>query len=185
MTQSNGKLEAFIGYCILQYHKTRFEFQPSKKLKIGAITCTGEAVKGRLTIATGGELQTWLQVFLHETCHLDQRKERPAWFDKRDRLVTKLDAWLGCTPSAKEVAWSDICKILELEHDCEVRALAKIKEFGLPINLCEYSQKANAYLLSYQNTFRARKWDSAPYTKASRWKKMPKELLPLKHFTNI
>lgn len=177
------KIQTFLGYCLLHYKSTKFEFVPTEKLKIGAIECTGEAINGRLTIATGGNKENWLQVFLHETCHLDQRIERPKWFDKCDNLVTKLDKWLSNEDGAKDISWDDITKIIELEHDCEKRSLQKIKDFDLPINLEEYAQKANSYLASYANTFRDRKWDSAPYTDPKRWKSYDKELLSLKHFT--
>lgn len=177
------KIQSFLGYCLFKYKDTKFEFVPTKKLKIGSIECTGEAVKGRLTIATGGETANWLQVFLHETCHLDQRLERPKWFDACDKLVTELDKWLSNEKGARDISWNDIAKIVELEHDCEARSLQKIKDFGLPINLEEYAQKANSYLSSYANTFNDRKWDSAPYTDPKRWKAYDKELLPLKHFT--
>lgn len=176
------KIQNFIGFSVMHYNDTKFEFQPTKKLKIGSIECTGEAVKGRLTIATGGEKQIWLEVFLHETCHLDQRQERPQWFDSRDKLVTKLDQWLS-NEKGIDISWDEVAKIVELEYDCEKRAIQKIKDFGLPINVEEYSQKANSYLASYTKTFKDRKWDSAPYTDPKRWKSYDKELLPLEHFT--
>jgi hypothetical protein len=181
--EQERKIQSFLGYCLFHYKNTKFEFVPTKKLKIGSIECTGEAVKGRLTIATGGDTDNWLQVFLHETCHLDQRIERPKWFDSRDNLVTELDRWLSKEIGAKDISWNDIAKIVELEHDCEARSLQKIKDFGLPINLEEYAQKANSYLASYANTFKDRKWDSAPYTDPKRWKAYEKELLPLEHYT--
>ena len=169
-------LAQFIGECILRYKTTRFEFQPTKKLKIGAIECTGEAESGRITIATGGDLANWLSVFVHETCHIDQSIERPRWFGSVDALVAKLDEWLGGN-DRKKPTWTEICQIIELERDCENRTMGKITQFDLPIPLDEYAQKSNAYLLSYAKTYRERKWDSAPYTKPSRWRKMPKTLL--------
>jgi hypothetical protein len=184
MTKDQEKrIQTFLGYCLFNYKNTRFEFVPTKKLKIGTIECTGEAVKGRLTIATGGDTNNWLQVFLHETCHLDQQLERPTWFEACDKMVTNLDNWLGRSPEVKDINWEDIKKIIELEHDCESRSIEKIKNFNLPIDLEEYAQKANSYLESYSNTFKNRQWDSAPYTNPERWGICAKELLPLEHFT--
>jgi hypothetical protein len=40
-------------------------------------------------------------------------------------------------------------KMVEMERDCEMRAVEKIKKWGLPVNLTRYVKKANVYLYSY------------------------------------
>jgi hypothetical protein len=40
--------------------------------------------------------------------------------------------------------------MIELERDCEVRALENIRYWKLPINKARYGRKANLYLYSYR-----------------------------------
>jgi hypothetical protein len=168
----------FLGDCILQYKSRLIEFHPTEKIQIGSISCTGEATKDKLRIATGGNLSDWLPIFIHETCHLDQDQENPNWFETAEKAHQSLEQWLAGKAEldnplqvAKEV--------MRLEHDCEARTLAKIAKYNLPVNRGEYSQKANAYILSYHITVADRSWKSAPYNDPKIWTRMPKELLPL------
>ena len=39
--------------------------------------------------------------------------------------------------------------MVELEKDCEMRAVEKIRKWDLPISVQKYVQKANVYLYSY------------------------------------
>lgn len=176
-TPSTEQIAKFIGESILKYRNVKFEFHPTPKLKIGGIECTGEAVKDRLSIATGGPLDNWLEVFIHETSHLDQQAERPKWFEECDMKVELLTKWLD-DPSI-QFNTSDLFKIIELEHDCESRTISKINKYGLPIDTKLYSKKANAYILSYGNTYKNKKWDVTPYQDTKRLEIMPDELISL------
>jgi len=184
-TKEEKKIQSFLGYCILNYKGTKFEFHPTSKLKDGACEYTGEALKDRLTIATGGDRDTWLQVFLHETCHLDQAQEHPTWFDSIDQYISALDNWLEHKETPCPINWENVSKIVELEHDCEKRAIEKIKLFGLPISTEEYAQKANAYLKSYIHTLKNREWESTPYTNPKKWTAMPKKLMPMEELHRV
>jgi hypothetical protein len=179
------KIQSFLGHCILNYSKTKFEFHPVDKLTDGSCQYTGEAFKGWIRIATGGNKNTWLEVFLHETCHLDQAQENQEWFDSIDPYIADLEDWLGNKETKYPVSWNTVSKIVELEHDCEKRAIEKIKTFSLPINTEQYCQKANAYLISYINTLSKKKWESTPYNNPSKWSSMPKFLLPMEEIHKI
>lgn len=179
------KIQAFLGHCILYYKGTKFEFSPVPKLKDGACEYIGEAFEGWLRIATGGDQKTWLEVFLHETCHLDQAQENQEWFNSIDPHIADLDNWLDNKETKLPVSWETVSKIVELEHDCEKRAIEKIKTFSLPINIDNYSQKANAYLKSYIQTLNDKKWDSTPYTNPDKWRSMPKTLMTMQELDEI
>lgn len=179
------KIQSFLGHCILNYKSTKFDFSPVEKLKDGACEYIGEAFEGWVRIATGGDPNTWLEVFLHETCHLDQAQENKQWFDSIDPYISDLDNWLDNKETKQAVSWETVSKIVELEHNCEQRAIDKAKSFDLPINIEQYCQKANAYLLSYINTLSEKKWDSTPYNNPTKWKSMPKRLLSIKEINEV
>lgn len=184
-TRDDLKIQAFLGHCILYYKNTKFEFSPTPKLKDGTCEYIGEAFKGWLRIATGEAKKTWIEVFLHETCHLDQARENQEWFDSIDSHIADLDNWLNDKETKTPVSWQNVSKIVELEHDCEKRAIEKIKTFQLPIDTLTYCQKANAYLKSYIQTLKDKKWDSTPYTNPKRWKAMPKTLMSMEEINRM
>lgn len=166
------KLAEFLGRTILDNPRTKFEFVPAKHIISGGIRCTGEADQYGIKIATGAP--AWLEVFVHETCHLDQHKERRDWFEERNAAVDKLSRWLeGKTEVFREL---DLWKILELERDCERRVIKKIRKHRLPIDQRAYAQKANAYLMSYFTTVRRRKWASQAYNNRRLCATMPDRL---------
>ena len=65
----------------------------------------------------------------------------------------------------------------DLELDNEKRSVKIIKEWGLPIDIKEYTQKANAYVNLYNRLAVTRKWPSvknSPYKNPKIYKQMPK-----------
>lgn len=171
----NKKVAQFIGESVIKYRAKLIEFHPTKKFGGTGMKYVGCASGDLLKIATGGNFGTWFEIFVHETCHLDQSQERPRWFSHRQEKVYEFDEWLE--KRSESIQWSDVCKIVELEHDCEERALKKIKKYDLPINVKHYSQRANDYLARYIRAFETRKWNG----KNGSWKDRPKELIPLEH----
>jgi hypothetical protein len=176
-------LNTFLGDSILKYRSRHIEFIPTPKITIGSITCTGEATKEKLRIATGSHQNDWLPVFIHETCHLDQDSENPTWFQECEEAHQTLEQWLAGKielDNPRQVS----AQVIALEHDCERRSLEKISSYRLPVDLREYAQKANAYLLSYHLTVADRNWESAPYNDQTIWSKMPSKLLSLPEVQN-
>lgn len=172
-------ITSFIGESIIKYTKLgmKLKFVPKKQLKYAKQEYTGEADETGLTIAANDTDLDWISVFVHETCHLDQAISNKEWFTASDKSFAKLSDWL----EGKKVR--GIGKAFEevqaLEHDCEKRSLAKIRREKLPINQEIYTQKANAYLLSYAITRKTRKWIMKPYDDKSIYSHLPKRLLPL------
>ena len=134
----------FLGRAILKYRKFKLTFVPQKYLITGKATSVGWADDKEVRIATKRPVSTWIDVFVHETCHLDQQLQKPKWHKEREDAVGKLDDWLA----GKRVDYIDkyIRLVVELEWDCEVRAMRKIRAAGLPTNIKEYAQMANAYI---------------------------------------
>jgi hypothetical protein len=173
-------IKTFIGESILKYSKVgmSFIFKPQQYLKEGRITYTGEASDTGIVIATGGDFMTWVQVFVHETCHLDQYLERPRWFNNSDTYLNDFNIWLTGQP-VKNIR-KTVVKIIELERDCEERAIEKIKKNKLEINLKTYTQQSNAYLLGYTASKKNRKWTDKPYENKEMYMKLPSKLMPLR-----
>lgn len=119
-----------------------------------------------LAVAKGKDLVEWLEIIIHESCHLDQFVENaPIWtsneyFDVDASAI--IDLWLSKIIELKPKMLSEmINKIIDLERDCDLRAIEKIKKYKLDdiIDLKKYTQKSNAYHLSYIAVKRLRKWN--------------------------
>lgn len=172
----------FVGKSVLKYRSHKFTFVPQKYLITGKATSVGWADDKEVRIATKRPVSTWIDVLVHETCHLDQQIQRPQWHRIREDAVGKLDDWLA----NKRV--DDIKKyillVTELEWDCERRSITKIKRSKLPTNIQDYAQMANAYILGYHWTLANRKWCKKSYETTRVWSRMPNKLITLKTALN-
>lgn len=178
-TPQEKKLVAeFLGKCILKYHDKSIHFAPQKYLMVGGISCVGWADDFGVKIATGNGKKEWLSWFVHETCHLDQNAADLRWFATSEDALSKLEGWLAGR-RVKNIE-RIIKQCIHLEHDCEQRTIRKIHRFKLPINVKEYAQKANAYLLGYYQSGIDRQWCKKSYEEDYVWKALPDKLFTLK-----
>jgi hypothetical protein len=89
-------------------------------------------------------------------------------------------AWTNGKRLTKKKVQAYIKGVLAVELDCEKRAVENIKKFGLPCDIDDYIQKANAYVYFYQFVLKRRKWYSpgkAPYEIPEVYSKMPTKFL--------
>jgi hypothetical protein len=156
-----------LGYATKGY---RITLHPGEKITAPGMTYTGEATAEKLEIAIGGELESWLGILVHETCHLDQHQEDPTTFNRADTALVRISSWLD--RSTDDLNPPDFRTILELESDCERRTVEKIARFALPLDPEDYTRRANAYLLSYGVALRHRTWIPQPYRDDTLCKKM-------------
>jgi hypothetical protein len=135
-------------------------------------------------VAIGKPTHQWVTVLAHEYCHFLQWKESAkVWKDVEFTIgndtfdsSTVIDEWLGGKEFSKEVLDKAFNAIMKLELDCERRTVALLKKLKAPINIKEYIQKANSYILFYRECRRTRKWYdplSPPYEQKEIWSKMP------------
>lgn len=178
----NEKLARFLGQSILKYKDLKITFVPSESIKNFQATTTGWASSKEIRIATALDIESWVSVFVHETCHVDQARQRPEWHDAMELAVGKLDHWLA--GNKMDSIDSVVSHVIEMEWDCERRTVRKIKHNELPLDLEDYIQKANSYILGYHWTRAHRKWCQCSYKKESIWKSMPKKLISLKQALN-
>ena len=158
------------------------------------IDCDGSSISGYfdgdskiMAVATKKKVINWIQILIHESCHLDQFIENTKeWNDCTIRKVhdaySLLDLWLNHGIEFTEKQLKNIIrKIIICERDCDTRAITKIKQYGLQdiINIDLYTQQANAYHLSYCIVARIRKWNKpllAPYMLSKITKKFSKRM---------
>lgn len=178
----NEQIARFLGQSILKYKDLKITFVPSESIKNFQATTTGWASATEIKIATGLDTESWVSVFVHETCHIDQSRQRPEWHEEMELAVGKLDHWMA--GNKVDLIDSVVSHVIEMEWDCERRSIRKIKLNNLPFCLDDYIQKANAYILGYHWTRVHRKWCQCSYKKESIWKSMPKKLISLKQALN-
>lgn len=157
------EIERFLGSQLPLYAVSGYQIiiHPSDQIKKGNMVYTGEATPTSLEIAMGGSWQEWLEILVHETCHLDQHIESENSFALAESALARISAWLdGTSPNVDP---EDFETVLENESDCEKRSVDKILRYGLPINIEDYIKKANAYLASYSVTSRHKVWIPQPY----------------------
>lgn len=187
----NEKIDVFLEYAFkkLQHKKVTAIISTDKYVMIVEenIKCNGYFYEDdgsdlMFGIAIGKPLNKWFPVFVHEFCHFEQFCENKSKWDslKDDDLWY----WVGGTTELKPreltIAINDS---RDLEHDCELRVIKKIKEFQLPIDAERYSQQAAAYILFYNYMLKHRKWykmGKEPYRNEKLMKLMPKKLPTIK-----
>lgn len=112
-----------------------------------------------LACSLGKDISQWLPVLLHEGSHMDQFLEQvPAWTNNVG--LDKTDEWLNGKEIDPSIISKEIETSIQVELDCEKRTVEKIKKYNLQdiIDVKEYIQKSNAYILFYLWMKKNRKW---------------------------
>lgn len=144
-------------------HNITLKFTNGKYIIVDNCKCYGvfngwnDYSRGELIVAKNVNKSNFLETLIHESCHMDQWIERSnVWTStfqtkKVCEIDEKLNEWIEGNIMFKR---SDIKRYfneyIDLELDCEKRAVKKIKKYNLPINCKKYVQKSNAYLLFYR-----------------------------------
>ncbi len=128
----------------------------------GGIECNGyfdhQGKTGpELAIAINGPQEKWEKVMIHEYNHMMQWAEDcDAWkntFFDEDRQVDCCQLLDYCLQDFIDLKSERLRRVIgggiEVELDCEKRTVEMIKNLGLDIDVDDYTQKANAYVLFY------------------------------------
>lgn len=128
------------------------------------IRCSGYFDEEEKVLAVAINSDIWLGVLVHEYCHLTQWVDNCKEWKAGCRGLPKVDEWLG----GKKV--SGIKKALaqsrDLELDNEKRSVKMIKKWKLPIDIKNYTQRANAYVQFYNWLWYSKRWckpNNTPY----------------------
>lgn len=150
-----------------------FKLKNTKSVNMSdGIRCAGYFDENELVTAKGSK--DYFQILIHESCHMDQYLEKdPIW--KNAKYCDIVDEWLA--GKEKRNIESHIDKVKLMELDCEKRTVEKIKKYKLPVNVEEYTQKANCYVQFYNYLKITRRWpapNNSPYQNENIWKNAPK-----------
>ena len=147
-----------------------------------------EFPKKMFVVATGKPMLEWLKVMVQQAGHLDQCFDASPLWQKRlipgiqKEVFQALLEWVEGKIEYRETVLEDyIHRVRNMRVDSELRAIAKIKAWKLPIDVDEYIQQANASLYFYRVMILYRKWyraGCAPRNMPAVWSLMPK------HFNN-
>lgn len=148
-------------------HGIKMILSDTRSVKYGLIECNGYFVdKPEAQLAVAWRQPTYersLRILVHESCHMDQWIERADVWNNTTvgdtDTMTILDLWFGhfVELSADQLARYSIAS-REIELDCERRAVEKIKQWNLPIDLDTYIREANAYVNFYNIFPLTRSW---------------------------
>lgn len=154
----------------------KYDVRPVNYLILsGNIRCSGYFCEETMKLVVAGKSKDWLGILVHEYCHLTQ------WQDKKSNIwnrgstgVTHLDDWL----SGKKIrsVKTAITNSRDLELDNEKRSVKMIKKWNLPIDIVDYTKKANSYIQFYNWMRFTRKWSrpgNAPYSNKNIYDAMP------------
>lgn len=124
------------------------------------------------------------EILVHEYCHYLQWSNSKRFYNKGSTAAEIVFNWLGGKFYKKSTVKSAIDTIIELEWDCECRALEVIDRYKLDINVDKYLQASNAYLMFYHIVHEQRKWcKTSPYNPIMMLS-MPTSLQPLEYYLN-
>lgn len=117
----------------------------------------------------------YIPVFLHEYCHFLQWKNKSIYFIEGIKSTEQYYKWLN--HQQEEVDIKDLRNIQKMELDCDRRAIKIINKYELDIDLQQYIQESNSYIISHNYVHEKRKYFSSfPYAKDC-----VKCLVPSKH----
>lgn len=121
------------------------------------------SMKKKIAISSGSE--SWvISTLVHEYCHMRQ------WIDKApeytninirggNNSILIMNNWIEGTEYKKYTINTAMSRNRDCELDCERRTVEAIKEFKLHIDINNYIQVANSYILAYNYVKRVRTWN--------------------------
>lgn len=163
-----------------------FRLEYAEQVDTANIPCSGYFDEKSLVVATKKKnFQDWLDILIHESCHLDQFVEKSKVWCPDELGLYVVESWIQKKKINLKKATEAFHNTILLELDCEKRTVKKIKKYKLNFDIDLYTQKANAYLYGYGVSFKKRIWPNRPYERLSVINKMPKKFLKTEEYFNI
>jgi hypothetical protein len=161
-------------------HDTKIILQKTKHMFYEGICINGvfDSYSRTIKVAINKKHNDWLHILVHEYAHFTQHiEDAPVWkngYYKGKDVNALAFEWEKDNKMEKRVATICISKSIDIELDCEKRALKLIKKYNLPIDRVKYIQQANAYLYAYTYLLNNKKWLRYTYENKALYKEMPK-----------
>jgi hypothetical protein len=167
-------------------HGINFRLEYTDQVDQENIPCSGYFDEDTLAVATKKEkMEDWLDVLVHESCHLDQLLEGPpVWIPDKDSLFIVED-WIHGKNLNKKTLEKGFKNAIKLELDCEKRTVAKMLKYKIRFNKKQYIQRANSYLFAYTYAFINKAWYPKPYEKPKIYNHMPTKFLTVDEYFDI
>ena len=153
---------------ITQENNIKLLLSPDTGISMDGIMVNGyfDDIKRILACSLGKDISQWLPILVHESCHMDQYLEQiPEWLENAgvDNIGSMyyIDKWLNGDDNVDmKLVDREIETSMAVELDNEKRSVEKTKEWGFDkvINLDEYVQNANSYVLFYLWMRKNRRW---------------------------
>lgn len=158
-----------------KYYGIKLELRKTKYLVLEKrIKCGGYFDETRKVLVVATKTTSWFAILVHEFAHLTQWVDNCKPWQELGNSLEKVSDWLN----GKEVRGikTALAKARDLELDNEKRTVKLIRKWNLPIDIKEYTQKANAYVQLYNWMYYTRRWCSvknSPYRNSAIYKEMP------------
>jgi hypothetical protein len=164
------EFKPFVAYVkrMCKLHKVELMLSPSRTVVITdtfSTDCSGyfDDVDKVLAVACGKPFEQWIEILIHEYSHMEQWLHDERWSSWTDSCG-ELWAWLDKEKIMNNSQLKGVLDgMIELERDCEVRALNTIAKWNLPVNKSRYKRKANLYLYSYRLMPKLKKFPTGIY----------------------
>ena len=164
----------------VKIHSTKLVHDPDCGISSGFF-CADRTKE--LQVAIGRPQREWVPIFVHEYCHfLQWQEDSKEWRDNNRayEVCGNLWSWLA---GHEEITKTNLQKLKvscqALEQDCDKRAVKLIQEEELPIDIEDYIQTSNAYILFYNICVEERCWyGKSPYSDNRIKDMMPAKFLP-------
>lgn len=128
--------------------------------------------------------QLGFEIFIHEYCHFLQWKHNRKYYDRLVVGCSIIFDWLDGNFYKKSILKYGFDCVIELERDCEIRAIEIIKKYNLNVDIENYTRTANSYLLFYNIIRENRKWSKGEIYKKGLINTMPNTIMDLDYYLN-
>jgi hypothetical protein len=180
MLNASKLIGEIVGNCVI--NNIGCKFIPLPYVMSDGIKCSGYFDEKEIIVAA--KKSDWLDVFVHESCHLDQFLEKTPVYKVSDRSLNIIEGWLTGKKYSKTKLINAFRNNILLELDCEQRTVEKLKKFRINMDYKLYRRQANAYLFSYWATYKNRKWFDFPYNNQNIVSQMPSKFLSEEEYLN-